>query len=221
MSPSGQNPSSVSGHFDDRPLPCPLCGQLYTPVELQPGDTCKCTRCDAALAKGRASSWFVTFAWVLTGLILWLPANLLPISTVSQLGKFHDSLLITGALELWHEGLPWVAVLVVTCSIIAPLLLLVALAIVLLPLVLGRPLGRMRFLIRWLHQLALWSIPEVYLLAVLVAFIKLDSLAPSEPNAGLWCYSVMSLALLIAWRRFDVDLTAQALATGNMEEPAT
>ena len=32
--------------------------------------------------RGRASNWLVTLAWVLTGLILWVPANLLPIVAV-------------------------------------------------------------------------------------------------------------------------------------------
>jgi paraquat-inducible protein A len=65
--------------------------------------------------------------------------------------------------------------------------------------------------VRWLRALELWSIPEVYLLAVLVAFIKLDTLAPAQPAAGLWCHAGMSVALLVAWRRFDLDAAAHAL----------
>jgi paraquat-inducible protein A len=218
---SVQIPPVADALPENRPLACPLCGQWHTRVPLRPGDTCKCIRCDAQLARGRASTWFVTFAWVLTGLILWVPANLLPVATVSQFGRLHDSLLFTGAVGLWHEGMPWVAILVVLCGIAAPLLLLLALAAVLVPLVFNRPSARVRFLIRWLRGFELWSLPEVYLLAVLVAFIKLGSLVQSRPGAGLWCHCVMALALLIAWRRFDVDRAAQALATEKIREPAT
>ena len=90
-----------------------------------------------------------------------------------------------------------------------------------MPIALGRPFARLRFIVRWLRALELWSIPEVYLLAVLVAFIKLDSLAQAEPAPGLWCQAGMSLALLIAWRRFDVDAAAQALTTEKIKGPVT
>ncbi|WP_438481442.1 paraquat-inducible protein A [Oleiharenicola lentus] len=203
------------------PLACPLCGQLHTRIKLRPGDTSKCVRCDSQLARGRASNWIVTFAWVLTGLILWVPANLLPIVNVSQLGNAHRSQLITGAISLWDQGMPWVSVLVVLCGIVAPLLLLLTFGAVLVPIVFGRPSARVRFMISWLRSFELWSIPEVYLLAVLVAFIKLSSLARAEPAAGLWCYAVMSFALLIAWRRFDIDEAAQALTTEKIKGPVT
>ncbi len=216
------HPLSVTGAVPaDSPLACPWCGQLHTRIKLRPGDTSQCVRCDAQLARGRASNWIVTLAWVLTGLILWVPANLLPIVAVSQLGNAHESLLITGVLRLWTEGMPWVAALVLLCGIAAPLLLLLAFTALLAPLALGRPSGRLRFLVRWLRWLELWSIPEVYLLAVLVAFIKLDSLVHAEPAAGLWCHAAMSLALLIAWRRFDIGAAAEALTAENNPHPVT
>jgi paraquat-inducible protein A len=200
---------------------CPWCGQLHTHIELRPREISQCVRCGAQLARGRASDWIVTLAWVLTGLILWIPANLLPIVVLSRFGNTHESQLITGAIGLWREGQPWTAVLVVLCGIAAPALLLVAFTCMLIPITLGRPTARLRFLIRWLRALELWSIPEVYLLAVLVAFIKIGSLADAIPAAGLWCYAGMALALLIAWRRFDISTAAQALATEKIKGAIT
>jgi paraquat-inducible protein A len=185
-------------------------------VPLRPGDTSQCRRCGAQLARGRASNWIVTLAWVLTGLILWVPANLLPIVSLSRVGNTRESLLITGALGLWHEGMPWIAVLVGLCGIVAPLLLLLAFTALLVPIVLGRPSARALFLVRWLHAFEMWSIPEVYLLAILVAFIKIGSLAHTVPAPGLWCLCGTVVALLVAWRRFDVDAAAQALATEKL-----
>jgi paraquat-inducible protein A len=202
-------------------LACPWCGQLHTRVPLRPGDVCQCVRCSAQLAIGRASNWQVTLAWVLTALALWAPANFLPIVAVSRLGNAHESLLFTGVLSLWHHGMPWVAVLVALCGIVAPLLLLLSLTALLVPIVLRRPSARLRFLVRWLHALELWSIPEVYLLGVLVAFIKLGSVVRAEPTAGLWCHAGMALALFVAWRRFDIDAAAEALATGRIRGGVT
>lgn len=204
---------------EDNPLACPLCGQLHERVRLRPGETSRCVRCDAQLGFGRTSNWLVTLAWVLTGLILWVPANLLPTVVLSQLGNTRESLLITGTRSLWIQGMPEVAGLVMLCGIMAPLLLLLALTAVLLPIALGRPFAPVRFLLRWVHVLELWSIPEVYLLAVLVAFLKLGDIVDAEPSAGLWCYAAMTVALLVAWRRFDPDAAAAALATGRTKGP--
>jgi paraquat-inducible protein A len=206
---------------EDRPLACPWCGQLHARVILRPGDTCQCVRCAAHLATGRASNWQATLAWVFTGLILWVPANFLPIATLSHFGIPRESLLATGATSLWEQGMPWVAVLVALCGIAAPLLLLLALAALLGPIALGRASTRLRFIVRWLRALELWSIPEVYLLGVLVSFIKLGDVVRAAPGAGLWCHAGMSLALFIAWRRFDLDAAAAALTAGPTRGGAT
>lgn len=203
------------------PIACPWCGQLHARVALAPRSVSHCVRCDAQLARGRASNWIVTLAWVATGLILWVPANLLPIVALSRFGSSHDSLLVTGAISLWDQGQPWVAVLVVLCGIAAPLGLLLAFTLLLVPITLGRPDARLRFIVRWLRALELWSIPEVYLLAVLVAFIKLGSLATATPAAGLWCYAGMATALLVAWRRFDIDAATEVLFTGKIKGAIT
>jgi paraquat-inducible protein A len=206
---------------EDRPLACPWCGQLHARVALRPGDTCQCVRCDAHLATGRASNWQATLAWVLTGLILWVPANFLPIAATSHFGNVRESLLATGVTSLWSQGMPWVAVLVALCGIAAPLLLLLALAGLVGPIILDRASTRLRFLVRWLRALELWSIPEVYLLGVLVSFIKLGDVVRAAPGPGLWCHAGMSLALFIAWRRFDLDAAAAALTTGLTKGGAT
>lgn len=194
-------------------LACPWCGQLHARIPLKPGDHGKCVRCDAVLATGRTSNWSVTLAWVLTGLILWVPANVLPIVSLSQLGVADESRLATSVTGLWQEGMPWIAVLVASCGIIAPLLLLCALAALLIPLAFRRAFTWSRFLIRWLRALELWSIPEVYLLGVLVAFIKLGDVVRAAPGAGLWCHAGMAIALFLAWRHLDINAVAEALTT--------
>ncbi len=208
---SRRTPAPVCLPPTSGPMACPWCGQLHARVELRPRAVSYCVRCNAQLARGYASNWIVTLAWVATGLALWFPANVLPIAQLSRFGTGHESQLITGAISLWHEGQPWVAVLVVLCGIAAPLLLLLAFTILLVPITLGRPNARLGIVVRWLRALELWSIPEVYLLAVLVAFLKLGALATAAPAPGLWCYAGMATALIVAWRRFDIDAAADAL----------
>jgi paraquat-inducible protein A len=167
-------------------------------------------RCGSPIA--RETNWPSVLAWTIAGLILAVPAAFLPVVHLARFGITRDSQLLTGAIALWNDGMASGAVLVMLCGIVAPVTLLLSLAVLLIPLVRGTGAPRARHLLRLLRGLALWSIPEVYVLAVLVAFIKLDALVPAEPAPGLWCQAGMSFALLVAWRRFDHDAAAAVLA---------
>jgi len=53
--------------------------------------------------------------------------------------------------------------------------------------------------------------PEVQVLAVLVAIAKLGSLITIRTGPGFWCYGAMSVALLIAFRSFDLEAKPAAV----------
>ena len=97
---------------------------------------------------------------------------------------------MSGVNSLHAYGMPLVAIWVLLCGALVPLALLGALAI-------GRPHG---FLLKMEAALAHWAMPEVYVLAVLVALTRLGTLVDVELNAGFWSYLAMSVFLMIASR---------------------
>jgi paraquat-inducible protein A len=64
--------------------------------------------------------------------------------------------------------------------------------------------------------------PEVQVLAVLVALTKLGHVVDVTIGWGFWCYAAMSVALLFAWRGVDVDSVAGDFESGELkgETPA-
>lgn len=172
-------------------------------MRLRPGQRALCTRCGAVLTR---RGWFgddAALAFGFTGLALAVPASLLPFVTVSKWQTIHVAHLFTGTRALWDEGMRLLAIWVYVCGTLAPLLLLGALVAQLAPARLGRQARSRRWLRRFIHTLEHWSMPEVHVLAVLVALIKLGSLVDVSIGPGFWCYVAMSLMILLAWRSFD------------------
>jgi paraquat-inducible protein A len=183
-------------------LTCPLCGQGHQPIPLAPGERALCRRCDTVLARGSRFGRDATLIFTLTGLILSVPALLLPFITAGKFGQERGGLLFTGVDGLWNNGMPVLGIWVLLCGAVVPILLLVILAGGLLRERLGWSPGPNGFLSNSAHAMSYWAIPEVQVLSVLVALMKLGSLVNVTIGFGFWAYSGMSVSLLLAWRSF-------------------
>jgi paraquat-inducible protein A len=186
-------------------LACRLCGYEHRPVALKPGERALCIRCGAVLAKRNWLGPDAALAFCLTGAVLAIPAVLLPFITVSKLRSEHVTYLFTGVTALWSEGMRLLAVWVFLCGTLAPALLLGSLLGLLVPSRFRRPVAGERVLWRTVHALEHWTMPEVHVLAVLVALIKLGTIVGVTVGPGFWCYVAMSVMILFAWRNFQFN----------------
>ena len=201
-------------------LTCRLCGQVHGPVNLAPGEKALCVRCETLLAQGTRLSPDAGLVFSLTGLILALPAALLPFIHAGKLGEERTTILFTGVMGLWEQGMQSLALLVLLCGGILPVLLLLSLAIL-------QAANRFQWdnpglhpLLRTARFLEHWSIPEVQVLAVFVALLKLGSLLDVAIGPGFWCYCGMALSLVIAQRNFDFAVTPLPSAAARAPGPA-
>lgn len=157
-------------------------------------------------------------ACALTALILLVAAFCLPFATAVKFGEAHDGYLVSGVASLWREGDWHLALLVLGCGFLAPLGLTGLLCLLLGGARLARPQPALRGCLRLAARLEQWSMPEVQMLGVIVAFTKLSTLVPTRPDAGLWCYGAGAFFTLLAWRGFDAASVAGVLFPAR--EPA-
>lgn len=133
-------------------------------------------------------------AWSLAGLCLLLTSTRLPFVSAEKFGQGNDGRMFSGAVSLWQQGQGALATLVALCGFLVPLALLLVLAAAALS-----PAWRPH-LHRWARRLESWSMPEVRVLAIVVAFTKLSALVTAVPAAGLWCYGAAAVCTLLAAR---------------------
>jgi|HubBroStandDraft_1064217.scaffolds.fasta_scaffold92772_1 paraquat-inducible protein A len=201
----------------DAHLTCPICAKRHRSVRLAPGERAHCTRCGTVLAAGRRLSAEAPLVFCVTGLILALPASFLPFVSAGNLGAVRVSTLLTGVGALWDNGMRALAVLVLLCGCLMPIALLGTLAMLKLPERLAAHVASAGELARMARAMELCAIPEVQVLAVLVALTKLGSVVSVSIGPGFWCYCAMALSLLLAQRGFD--FRALGMETGGEGEP--
>lgn len=190
-------------------LTCRFCGYGHQPVPLAPGQHARCVRCGTLLARRTRWGSHAPAAFAVTGLILAVPALTLPFITVAKFGQVRVNFASSGAGALWQGGMPFLAVWVFVCGVLGPVLLFAALGTLIAARV--SPGHRThRRLAAAAHALEHWAMPEVHVLAVLVALIKLGTLVNVFIGPGFWCYTAMAVVLLLAWRSFEYEPSAPA-----------
>jgi paraquat-inducible protein A len=147
-------------------------------------------------------------ALCVTGLILSVPAASLPFVTASKLGAERVSLLFTGVGALWGHGMRTLGGLVLLTGGALPVALLVAIGLLHLNFKYPALFRERSLVLRSASVLQECAIPEVQVLAVLVALVKLGSLVNVTLGPGFWCYCAMSLCLLSVGRSYDAEASA-------------
>jgi paraquat-inducible protein A len=182
---------------------CHDCGLLQELPPIPEGTEARCGRCGALLAAHRRDAARRALALYVTALLLWVVANIFPFMTLSIEGRAQSSVLVSGALSLYHDGLWELALIVFLFVIVFPLGKILINMSVLLPLHLGRRPRYIARLFRWMEALHPWAMTEVFLLGVLVAYAKLIDLASIGLGPSMLAFVGLIVILVAADAAFD------------------
>jgi paraquat-inducible protein A len=178
----------------------------------------ECERCSATLHKRKRDSVEITWALVISGVILYVPANLYPVFTIVSFGNRNTSTILGGVRQLL-TGSDWpLAVIIFVASIVVPLVKLIGLGWLLIAV--RRPMPRLLEANTRLHRIiesvGRWSATDVFVAALLSGLVMLDNLATVEPGPGVLAFGGVVFLTMVATMTFDQRLLWDAVGATDV-----
>jgi paraquat-inducible protein A len=168
----------------------------------------RCPRCHSQIEHRKPFSVEMTLAWLLAGIILYIPANLLPVMHTSGLLGEQDSTILGGILEFWRAGDWDIALLIFIASVAVPFTKFIAIGLLLLTV---RNNSRWEqhqrtALYRIVEFIGYWSMLDVIVVALTSALMQFQVLGTAEPRAGIAFFCAVVVVTMLSALSFDSRL---------------
>ena len=185
------------------PLTCAACGLITSAGERHP-----CPRCHATLHARKPDSLARTWALLWTGIILYIPANVLPVTRILSLGRPQEDTILSGVVHFLRTGSWPLALLIFVVSMVVPLVKFAILARLLLSVRFrwNRAARRLAGLYRLTEIVGRWSMVDIFAISLTVAMLQMGRLTSVEPRPGAMAFTLMVVITILAVRSFDPRL---------------
>jgi paraquat-inducible protein A len=207
-----QQPVAVTA---SRLYECPDCGQIQIMPPLPPGARAVCLRCDAVLRHTRRDPLLLPLALNISALILFLLGVTLTLMSVTTAGQHRTADLITGPIEMEQYGLWEISAVVLATTVAAPLARVLCMLAVLLGLRLSRPPLELRAIFAWVEHLRPWSMVEIYLLGLFVAYVRLSGMAVVDLGPAIFALFGLMVIMVLADYTLDDQAVWEAMEPRN------
>jgi paraquat-inducible protein A len=196
---------------------CDVCGLVSRSRSSE-----RCPRCAHALGHRKVNSIARVWACVVAAVILYVPANMLPVMTIVRGGRGGPHTILGGVVELGENKLWGLAVVVFLASVAIPLLKLAILTSVLVLTGRGSPAylrlrTRMYNVVRWVGR---WSMIDVFMVTVLVGLLHMGPITSVYPESGSLAFAAVVVLTMLATEAMDPRLMWDAASESLLKEPA-
>jgi paraquat-inducible protein A len=200
------------GRQEDELVACHECDALQRVPKLRPGQTARCGVCRATLLKFPKGGLDRPIALYLSALILLVLSNSFPFLMLEIQGRQETTTILGASQALYNAGMGELAVAVFVTSILAPALLIGSSLYVLLAVRFRLPLPAARVALSWISHLEPWGMLDVFMLGVLVAFVKLGNMATMHTGIALFAFCGLIVVSAAAAAAFEPRLLWQQMS---------
>lgn len=185
-------------------IACPVCEA----VNINKGKKNKCRRCGSGIYTHQTFATEKSWAYLITAMIAYVPANLYPMLITKQFGQHEGSTIFGGVAYLWEHGSYPIALVIFFASIIIPvskfLIMIYLLISVKYPL--GKDKKVNKFKLYYLTEfVGPWSMIDVFVVAILAALIHLANVQIIAGTAAT-AFAISVFFTLLSAHAFDERL---------------
>lgn len=178
---------------------CQTCGRV-APRHMQ-----RCGRCGARLKPVDRRGLQAVWAWLMAGLILYVPANIYPMLRTSTLLHEQQNTILGGIVDLWRSGSLGIAAIVFIASVMIPIGKFLVIGYLAMCVQnryrLGRH-GRLR-LYAIVEFIGRWSMIDVFVVAILSALVQLGFVASVHPGPAAMAFALSVAFTMLSAQSFD------------------
>src|SRR5277367_5303379 len=191
--PGGQDMTPLKQSLELGLSLCRTCSLAVSRASLKADR--RCPRCQSRIEHRTPFSTEMTLAWLIAGIVFYIPANLLPVMHTSGLLGEEDSTILGGILEFWRAGDWDIALLIFIASVAVPFTKFIAIGLLLITV---------RKNSRWQpHQrTVLYRI----VVALTSALMQFQVLGTAEPRAGIAFFCAVVVVTMLSALSFDPRL---------------
>lgn len=186
-------------------ISCKNCHKVY---EKENYNEFVCTRCNHKVRKRIKNSLQVSFALVISAILLYIPAMVYPMMEITQLGINIESTILEGVISFLEYESYFIAFVIFTASVIIPLIKLVGLLLIFISLKVNTKMSnKTKILIfKFVEAIGKWSMIDIYVVAILASVVQMDELFNIKGGIAATSFALVVVLTMIAAHRFDTRI---------------
>lgn len=168
----------------------------------------KCPICGHTVTPRHPDSIQRTVALIISALFLYIPANIFPIMTVTELGKAEPHTIVGGIVVLIQSDMIPIALLVLVASILVPLMKLLGLTLLIVCVHYRWQVNALLFtkMYRIIAFVGRWSMLDIFMISILVALVDLGGVARVIAGPAATAFASVVVLTMFAAKTFDPRL---------------
>ncbi len=187
----------------DKLVACPICEA----VNVDTGRALRCRRCRHKIYHEQHKSYQRSWAFLITAMILYIPANLYPILITSQFGHQEENTIIGGIVSLWEHGSYPIALIILLASVFVPIVKFIMLLYLLISVKLQTTASKVdkHKLFYITEVIGPWSMVDVFVVAILATLVQY-TYVKIIPGIASTAFALMVIFTMLAAHSFDTRM---------------
>lgn len=181
-------------------ISCPHCES----VNYDHNGIIHCRRCSSKIYHSKHIGFQKSLAYLVTAMILFIPANIYPILITEQFGHKEANTILGGIIVLWDNGSYPIALIILFASIFVPIVKFILILYLLIS-------TKFTFYTKKIDKLKLfhltefigpWSMIDVFVVSILAALVQMTSVQ-IYPGTAITAFALMVFFTLLSAISFD------------------